>query len=63
MKIAIDIRDRAAEGRTYGGLGNTYDSLGVWSSLGQFMRPSSFFILSLMRLITLRAFPHLVSLR
>mgnify|MGYP000226481867 FL=1 len=28
MKIAIDIRDRAVERRTYGSLGNAYDSLG-----------------------------------
>ena len=61
MKIAIDIRDRAAEGRTYGSLGNAYDSLGVWSSPGQFIRPSSFFLFSLMTLITLRAFLRLVS--
>ena len=42
IKIAIDIRDQAAEGRTYESLGNAYDSLGVWSFPGQFIRPSSF---------------------
>ena len=64
MNIAIDIRDWAAEGRTYGILGNAYDSLGVLSCLGQFIRPSSFFIFSSMMLIIIRrAFPRLVFLR
>ena len=61
IKIAIDIRDQAAEGRTYGSLGNAYDSLGVWSSPRQFIRPSSFSLISLMTLITLRAFLLFVS--
>ena len=61
MKIAIDIRDGFVKERTYRSFDNAYDSLGVWSSPGQFIRPSSFFILSLMTIITLRAFLRLVS--
>ena len=44
MKIAMDIRHWAAEGRTDESLGNAYDSLGVLSFPGHFIRPSPFFI-------------------
>ena len=43
MRIAVEIGDRAAEGRAYGSLENAYDSLGVSSSSGQYIRPSSCF--------------------
>ena len=44
-------------------LGNAYDSLGVLSSPGQFIRPSSFFIFSsMMLIITRRGFSRLVFL-
>ena len=63
MKIAMEVGDQAGEGRTYRGVGNAYDSQGVWSSSGQFIRPSSFLIFSLMTLITLLAFPRVVSMQ
>ena len=63
IRIAVEIGDRAAEGGTYGSLGNAYDSVGVWSSQRCILGPLLVLIFSLMTLIILRAFPRLVSMQ